>query len=347
MNKKQVKRLVKIELLVLVILFVFMIIITPVVYIGQIISHPVSFAISLFSDWLSTDSVSDLLNFDTLSGGELISLYKQNHPKGQSNADLVNSIMADTLTEEDSITLNQLLFPFVVYSKDLNTDIVHQLITFLKELYQQDNYTSENYLSKIKEIDYFVSNDQAIATDDVLIGYIDTLNYTSNDGLVASADGFMMRTTPPSTNNPYWYSYGNPSYPSFIGQCTWYVNGRMREILEGKLEVYGDMFLPNARDFYKANENMLEENRGFASSTDYNKPRVGAIIVWSGGSTLDGNGVACGHVAMIEAINPDGTIDISHGATSFTNYFIYQTVTIDWIKAHGKYNFVGYIYLLE
>lgn len=179
--------------------------------------------------------------------------------------------------------------------------------------------------------------------------------YTS--GLSAGANGFTRRTGAPVSSNShdkeFYFSDNNVSYRAsedLVGQCTWYAVGRVNEILSA---ANSDLRLErafHAKDWYQ--DNIDQGANAFSYSPNVNEPKVGAIIVWSSEEF--------GHVAVVEAVNSDGTIDYSEAnissARSDTNPygFRYQsnvsytetgegTISNIW----SNYSFVGYIYVIE
>lgn len=179
--------------------------------------------------------------------------------------------------------------------------------------------------------------------------------YTS--GLSAGADGFMKRTGAPNSSDShdieFYYSDNNISYKtdrSLVGQCTWYAVGRANEILSA---ANSDLRLERALHAkYWYQDNIDQGANAFSYSPNVEEPKVGAIIVW------DSN--EFGHVAVVEAVNSDGTIDYSEAnissAKSSTNPygFRYQS-NVSYIgTGEGTisniwegYSFIGYIYIIE
>lgn len=145
----------------------------------------------------------------------------------------------------------------------------------------------------------------------------------------------------------YWGSNNNLFYRSslsLVKECTWYSHGRGLEILTKNgmsletAQKYMDPMHGNAGLWFG-------QNQYFSSSTDYTKPKVGAIIVWSKGSEP-------GHVAIVEDIKYDSSgnivsISTSEGGQSIDGFRFTPERTLDWVKAHGAYRFVGYVYLLD
>lgn len=179
--------------------------------------------------------------------------------------------------------------------------------------------------------------------------------YTS--GLSAGADGFSKRTGSPSDKDThdieFYYSDNNVSYRSntdLVGQCTWYAVGRANEILSAANSDLRLERAPHAKNWYQ--DNIEQGASAFSYSPNVEEPKVGAIIVWSSNEF--------GHVAVVEAVNSDGTIDYSeaniNSARSSTNPygFRYQSNVSYTESGEGTisniwngYSFVGYIYVIE
>ncbi len=179
--------------------------------------------------------------------------------------------------------------------------------------------------------------------------------YTS--GLSAGADGFFKRTGAPSDKDThdieFYYSDNNVSYRSntdLVGQCTWYAVGRANEILSAANSDLRLERAPHAKNWYQ--DNIEQGASAFSYSPNVEEPKVGAIIVWSSNEF--------GHVAVVEAVNSDGTIDYSeaniNSARSSTNPygFRYQSNVSYTESGEGTisniwkgYSFVGYIYVIE
>lgn len=179
--------------------------------------------------------------------------------------------------------------------------------------------------------------------------------YTS--GLSAGADGFSKRTGAPSDKDThdieFYYSDNNVSYRSntdLVGQCTWYAVGRANEILSAANSDLRLERAPHAKNWYQ--DNIEQGASAFSYSPNVEEPKVGAIIVWSSNEF--------GHVAVVEAVNSDGTIDYSEAnigtvkSSSNPYGFRYQsnvsytgtgtgTISNIW----EGYTFVGYIYVIE
>ena len=179
--------------------------------------------------------------------------------------------------------------------------------------------------------------------------------YTS--GLSAGADGFMKRKEAPNSSDShdveFYYSDNNVSYranKNLVGQCTWYSVGRANEILSA---ANSDLRLEralHAKDWYQ--DNIDQGAKAFSYSPNVEEPKVGAIIVWDSSEF--------GHVAVVEAVNSDGTIDYSEAnisaARSSTNPYGFRYQSNVPYNKTGKgtisniwtgYSFKGYIYVIE
>lgn len=147
----------------------------------------------------------------------------------------------------------------------------------------------------------------------------------------ASAASFTIRTTCPDKNNPYYYSNINIYKSSGYGMpnCTCYAYGRAYEVLGKKPNLCPN----NAGKWYSYNK-----SNGYYS---YGKtPKAGSIACWSG------------HVAFVEVVNSNGTINISESNWSARyagkeyKYFRYQkNINAATYCSGSGQSFYGYIYL--
>lgn len=173
--------------------------------------------------------------------------------------------------------------------------------------------------------------------------------YTS--GQSAEKTGFTVRTTAPNENNEhdktFWFSNENVSYAGgYVGQCTWYAVGRVNEILSAVNSDLRLRWAPHAKLWYQTN--IDQSANAFSYSPNVNEPKVGAIIVWGSEQF--------GHVAVVEAVNDDGTIDYSEGNVGNENPYGFRYVKgVSYTKTGvgtissiwSGYNFIGYIYTIE
>ena len=121
---------------------------------------------------------------------------------------------------------------------------------------------------------------------------------------------FISRTsvTSPSNmvGNSWWYSSGNPFYntPYFLPNCTAYAYGRYAEIRNG----FANLPTVDAQDWYSQAQSL-----GF--TTNPTTPKLGAIACWS-------HPTSGGHIAIVESINQDGSLNLSNSAYG-GDYFVY------------------------
>ena len=156
-------------------------------------------------------------------------------------------------------------------------------------------------------------------------------------GVYANAP-FVPRTTAPEADSPY-FTTENPFYNVGLGMpnCTAYAWGRAYEILgqrpplnigHARYWFYNEGGFPNPDDFFERGQT----------------PRLGAIAVW-GASNLG----PFGHVAVVEAINADGTVDVSESFWGGQFFAFSQNVDVhhneEWRTEPVDRNFLGFIYL--
>lgn len=134
---------------------------------------------------------------------------------------------------------------------------------------------------------------------------------------------FIPRLTAPETSNRFYYE-DNIFYKSGYGMpnCTCYAWGRFYELTG----TYPKLCTANAENWYNFNDGY---SRG-------QKPKLGAIIVWADVGEGDG-----GHVAVVEAINEDGSITTSNSAWGGANFY---TQGISNTYALEGFRFLGFIY---
>lgn len=147
---------------------------------------------------------------------------------------------------------------------------------------------------------------------------------------------FKKRLSAPGTTNKYWIHTSKGGVNSCIliagksvlPNCVGYAWGRFYEIL-GKAP---KLSRGNAEDWYGHTADGYK--RG-------STPKLGAVICWRKGKT-GVNSDGAGHVAIVEHINPDGSIIISE---SGYNSFRFRTRTLKKPYSIGSaYTFQGFIY---
>lgn len=134
----------------------------------------------------------------------------------------------------------------------------------------------------------------------------------------------------PARDNKYYNSNINPFVPAGYGMfqnggnCTCYAYGRFLEI--GKLTSC-KLSTNNAEEWY------LKRTDGYERGQS---PKLGAVICW------EGKGSRAGHVAVVEQINPDGSIITSNSGWK-SSLFYTQTLKPPY-NLGSNYIFQGFIY---
>ena len=155
---------------------------------------------------------------------------------------------------------------------------------------------------------------------------------------LASGGVFTPRTTAPDADDPR-FTTENPFYNVGLGMpnCTAYAWGRAYEILGER----PPLNIGNARYWFYNEGGFPQPDDRFERGQT---PRLGAIAVW-GASELG----PFGHVAVVEGINADGTVNLSE---SFWGGEIFAfSVGVDvhhneaWRIEPVYRNFLGFIYL--
>lgn len=143
---------------------------------------------------------------------------------------------------------------------------------------------------------------------------------------------FVQRTTAPDESNRAFYA-DNPFYQSGYGlpNCTCYAWGRFWELTGGDKP---KLSLSNAENWYGHPDGYI---RG-------KTPKLGAVLCWRKGQAGVGSDGA-GHVAVVEAINEDGSIITSESGWGASSTFWRTTRTNDGNWGMGSaYTFQGFIY---
>lgn len=147
-----------------------------------------------------------------------------------------------------------------------------------------------------------------------------------------------------------------------VGECVWYARSRALELIltsnmsdEQKAAAYDKIInvAANGKGWYSAGP--LDY---FEKSTNYEAPRVGAIVSWSS-SKASGASHNYGHVAIIEEVDyANRTVVISDGFntngaginnTWGSAFYRKRTLSFDKVKTYNDragYTFNGYVYVL-
>lgn len=154
-----------------------------------------------------------------------------------------------------------------------------------------------------------------------------------------------IRTTKPESGNKFYNNGNNGGYSwcvdgspkdrgcNVLANCVGYACGRFNEIIG---EFKYKTLCCNAEYFI--------ERAKAAGLQVGNTPKAGAIICWQKGSLDDGSD-GCGHVAVVERVNSDGTILVSESAWNGSAFY---TTTRNnnngrWGQS-SAYKFRGFIY---
>lgn len=139
---------------------------------------------------------------------------------------------------------------------------------------------------------------------------------------------FVKRTTAPSQSNKYYYS-DNVFYQSGWGMpnCTAYAWGRFYELSKQR----PTLCTMNAENWFNYTQDGYARGR---------IPKLGAVIVWSKG-VIGNSDDGAGHVAIVEQINPDGSIRTSNSGYGGSLFYM-EDIGNDY--SNPGYKFEGFIY---
>lgn len=142
---------------------------------------------------------------------------------------------------------------------------------------------------------------------------------------------FTPRTTAPTEDNAYYYA-NNPFYQSGYGlpNCTCYAFGRFWEITGGSRPT---LSWGNAENWYNKADGY---ERG-------QTPKLGAVACWRKGEAGNASDGA-GHVAIVEAINDDGSIVTSDSGWGASVIWWTSNRPNDGNWGADGYTFQGFIY---
>lgn len=158
---------------------------------------------------------------------------------------------------------------------------------------------------------------------------------------------FTPRLTLPEKGNKYYITKSNggystaikgqPTHPDFdvLSNCVGWAVGRFHEIANDP--TFSHMNPINAENIYADGI-----SKGLKASQT---PQLGAIAVWQKGPTLSSSD-GCGHVAIVEVINADGSIVTSESgydcADAFWTTKRYKGKDGNWGNGSG-YKFLGFL----
>lgn len=129
--------------------------------------------------------------------------------------------------------------------------------------------------------------------------------------------------------NPWWYSSGNPFYPTYgLPNCTCYAYGRYAEIRNG----FAPLPTGDAKTWWGRAQGHFQCGQ---------VPQLGAVLCW--GTNVESSP---GHVAVVEEIAPNGDITLSNSSWGGP-YFFVSTATASSGYSNpyvSHYFFQGFIY---
>lgn len=163
-------------------------------------------------------------------------------------------------------------------------------------------YYSTFDFEKAQKVDpqEYVAILKALFGDDI------SIEKSISDGLqLDSTTGFYMRVSSPSpdSNTKSYQDYYGSNNTSLIGECAWYATNRAREITNA-LGVRTWTTNRNGGTFCEDNGDAIYYERCWPSRGEKCAPKQGAIVSWSHGTY--------GHVGIIEKVNADNTVLLSH-----------------------------------
>ena len=139
--------------------------------------------------------------------------------------------------------------------------------------------------------------------------------------------GFMMRVGRPLRSNPIYYNQKNDqlAFTEFEGECAWYASNRAKEILQSVNSPKTWSHSGNGNTFCYSAE---VKSGQFEKSTDVTAPKQGALVSWNIGEY--------GHVAVVERVNEDGSLEISEGSIRFGAVSDRDTLNGSWVNKYGN-----------
>lgn len=151
-----------------------------------------------------------------------------------------------------------------------------------------------------------VNPQEYVAILKALFGDDISIEKSISDGLqLDSTTGFYMRVSSPSpdSNTKSYQDYYGSNNTSLIGECAWYATNRAREITNA-LGVRTWTTNRNGGTFCEDNGDAIYYERCWPSRGEKCAPKQGAIVSWSHDTY--------GHVGIIEKVNADNTVLLSH-----------------------------------
>ncbi len=193
-----------------------------------------------------------------------------------------------------------------------------------------------------------VEPQEYVAILKALFGEDISIEESISDGLQQDpATGFYMRVEPPSNipgTDSYENYFGSRNH-GYIGECAWYATDRAREITE-------TMSLPNiwtananGSGFCDLHKNQFE--RCYPGNGKKCEIKQGTIISWKGLYGYCDGPYGCGHVAIVEQVNSDGTYLISDAAVTKGGYARANNIkyvgdyTENYVQKKGMWSYIN------
>lgn len=129
--------------------------------------------------------------------------------------------------------------------------------------------------------------------------------------------------------NPWWYSSGNPFYPTYgLPNCTCYAYGRYAEIRNA----FAPLPTGDAKDWWARAQGNFQCGQ---------EPQLGAVLCW-GTDHAD----SPGHVAIVEEIASNGDVTLSNSSWGGSYFFVSTSTRASGYANPGvsHYFFQGFIY---
>lgn len=311
----------------------------PLVTTVTIAMHPFTFAyqmlISVFHYELP-EMTSD--SMDKMTGGKICSIFYQNNPT------LKEEIEALT---ENKANVNRVALIIIMYGlTDISTEQIQDVVYAF-----ENNPVPDDALNCIKSYD-FIKQVSKKPPDDTVLEALKSANALLSGG-ASNIAGLTIRNENPKYDpaNPYFFSDMNIFYKAgYAGQCTWYAEGRIMEMANeiGYDLDYDALYTMTGNGGDWVTQAYTRQST-FEISYDVSEARAGSVMCWGGGWY---DGYPCGHVAVVEKVNDDGTIAMSEGWYSGgeIQFRYLDNVTADSILNRSSYGtpyvFRGYIHCI-
>lgn len=257
------------------------------------------------------DALTDLnYNLGTGYCDEFVAAYKNGGYKGFWNAikGYVNSRHVKVPSLQKRRKAEFALF--------VTGDYTDQNKFYSRSLDNYDDYDSEGVMKRVQECNQQGSSGSM-----------------EESGLTQDSDGYLARLGRPLRTNKYFYDQSDNmklAKNEYEGECAWYAFYRAQEILA--LSGSKKQWVESANGGGFCSVPSVSVKHIFSSSTDYKKPRKGALISWTSSNSSN----PYGHVAVVEKVNSDGSIVIGEAFIGLGYYG-----TVQHYKSSGIRNVIN------